>query len=144
MKCVVCGNEFDSKRPTAKYCSGKCRAKASRDTSIVQEDEKIVLDDIEKPFRFYIKSTNSRTGEVTKHPTRTASNWFNVPVAAIPIIEKGDPPMPDYMNGRQYFLWRKNNFKVDDNGKIVIYNPYPVYDKVEYIRAAEGSRRLGA
>lgn len=30
VKCVECGNEFDSKRSDAAYCSGKCRTHASR------------------------------------------------------------------------------------------------------------------
>lgn len=142
MKCVVCNNEFDGSRQTAKYCSGKCRAKASRDTSLKQAD--IELDAPEKPFRFYIQNINSHTGEITKKNIRTATNWFNVPIAAIPIVDKGDPAVPDYMNGRQYFLWKKNNFKTNENDNPIIYNPYPHYDKVEYIRAAEGSRHLGA
>ena len=28
--CVKCGNEFEAKRETAKYCSGKCRIAHSR------------------------------------------------------------------------------------------------------------------
>ena len=30
MNCMICGNEFESKRSSAKYCSANCRVKAGR------------------------------------------------------------------------------------------------------------------
>jgi len=34
MKCIQCGNEFEAKRKTALYCSGKCRKLAFRKTPV--------------------------------------------------------------------------------------------------------------
>lgn len=33
-KCAYCGQEFDAKRSTAKYCSSKCRVNANRGLSV--------------------------------------------------------------------------------------------------------------
>jgi hypothetical protein len=34
MKCIICDKEFESKRSTAKYCSGACRIKSMRGVSV--------------------------------------------------------------------------------------------------------------
>ena len=78
-----------------------------------------------------------------KSATRKAKYWYDVPLGAIPVIKKGNPEMPDFMNGRQYFLWWKNEFK-EKNGTPIIHNPLPKYDNPVYVNAGEGSRRWGA
>lgn len=104
-------------------------------------------------FKFTIKigPDDEERGLVgVKNRVREADTWENVPLAAIPIIQKGWPEMPDFMNGRQYFLWWKNEFKLQDSkdkpgsGQPEILNPLPQYTKLEYFRAGEGSRRWGA
>lgn len=58
--------------------------------------------------------------------------------------------MPDYMNGRQYFLWWKNEFAVHEDlnkgelGTPILHNPFPKYDKLDYVNAGPESRRWGA
>lgn len=99
-------------------------------------------------FKFTIKhkplNPDSDDEDVAKKAAqvRSAKYWYDVPLAAIPVLEKDWPAMPEYMNGRQYFLWWKNNFEVKA-GSPVIHNPFPVHDNVRYEKAGEGSRRWG-
>ena len=37
MKCIQCGDEFESKRGSAKYCSSGCRLKHHRETDVKNE-----------------------------------------------------------------------------------------------------------
>lgn len=132
MKCEVCGIEFESKRADAKYCSPKCRKEMSRINSVTDNvtlnvtlNAPDVTDNLY--FEFYTETTerDTKLGKVPgdKSPTRKAKYWYNVPIAALPVIKKDWPKMPDYMNGRQYFLWWKNEFKTQ-NDSPVIHNPF--------------------
>jgi hypothetical protein len=76
------------------------------------------------------------------NPIREAVYWYDVPIAAVPVYEKDWPKMPDYMNGRQYFLWWKNEFKEND-GVPEIHNPFPDKGQLTYIQAGENSRHWG-
>ena len=150
MKCIVCKKEFEG-RKDAKYCSVGCRKKASRDNSILPNkcdtnkcdkvilDEPNVTDNLE--FEYRVKD-NKAVGGIDKKVYK-AKYWYQVPLGAVPVLKEGFPKMPDYMNGRQYFLWWKNKFKEGNNGA-VIYNPYKQYDNVQYVQAGETSRRWGS
>lgn len=125
MNCTVCGIEFEG-RADAKYCSPRCRKEASRNKSIVTDN--VTLSDIPVTlnFEFYTETVERKTDMGTvpggKGPIRTAKYWYDVPIAAIPVIKKDWPKMPGFMNGRQYFLWWKNEFKMNgDNPEI--HNP---------------------
>lgn len=147
MKCLNCGIEFEG-RAGAKFCSPKCRVTFSRKQSVVTDNvtfsEPVVTDNFEYTISSYDLNLSFPERKVTA-TTYTKKYWYDVPLGAVPIIHKGWPDMPDYMNGRQYFLWWKNEFKLNDKGEPIILNPYPKLESsVEYIRAAEGSRRLGA
>lgn len=145
-KCENCGIDFEGKRASAKYCSAKCRVEASRK---VKENEHIEMVSPITPELFEFKTPDVRqksgfhekeNGEVI---IRKALYWYDVPLAAIPIVKKGCPEVPEYMDGRQYFLWWKNNFEEKD-GKKIILNPHPVYEKIDYVKAGQESRRWGA
>lgn len=163
MKCIVCGIEFESKRVDAKYCSPKCRKEAfkrsigtdkrSDGTDNVIIEERIIEPEIE--FKFTIaQHPNSKPGDKNwderKAKVRTERYWYEVPLAAVPVLQKGWPKMPEFMDGRQYFLWWKNEFKVNEDsekGKLgipVLHNPFPVRDNIRYEMGGEGSRRWGA
>ena len=141
--CQVCGIEFESAK-VAKTCSAKCRQILSRQSSVTPN---VTLDDpiVTPTFEFYTISKANGMGRPKdeKSKMRTAIYWYDVPLGAIPVIQKDWPKMPNYMNGRQYFLWWKNDFKTKEDNA-VIHNPFPVYDNVQYIQAHEGSRRYGA
>jgi len=89
-----------------------------------------------KVFKF--KSKADKKGVI-----REAENWYDVPLSAQPVITGDWPKMPEYMNGRQYFLWMKNGFKEGVSGAI-IKSPFLKYDKLTYIQAGDNSRRWGA
>lgn len=148
MKCNLCGIEFDG-RKDAKYCSSKCRKIASRINSVT---DNVTLNDPDVTLNFKFTVTyNRKPGDPGYDPdvakqrqeVRTAKYWYDVPLAAVPIMQKDWPVMPDWMNGRQYFLWWKNEFQTGEKGP-VIHNPFPVLDNVHYEQAGEGSRRWGA
>lgn len=154
MNCVICNIEFISKRTDAKTCSPKCRKLLHNKRSIGTDNgtDNVILDEPKGTdnlvFKFTTKYTpinNSDNSMVDKYKViRQATYWYDVPLSALPVIEKGHPQMPGYMNGRQYFLWWKNEFKVNDKEEPIILNPFPTYDKVEYFKAGDGSRRWGA
>ena len=148
MKCLVCGIEFESSRETAKYCSAKCRKLAflKKSVSVPNGPVKVsVPAEKELAFQFTIIAAKDNPDDVKqdKARVRTAKYWYDVPLAAQPKLQKSWPKMPDFMNGRQYFLWWKNDFKVQQDGTPVIFNPFPKRDNVVYYNAAEGSRRWG-
>lgn len=91
-------------------------------------------------FKFTIKRNKT---DDTSNPIREAKYWYDIPLAAVPVVQKGWPELPQFMNGRQYFLWWKNEFKESD-GVPEILNPFPVHDNIRYEKAGEGSRRWGA
>lgn len=132
-KCEMCGIEFEAKK-AARTCSPRCRKLLSRQESVTPN---VTLSDptVTDNFEFTVpQNTNKK---------RTAAYWYDVPISALPVLQKDWPAMPSYMNGRQYFLWWKNGFKVE--GEVpVIHNPFPSYNKLEYVNAREGSRRWGA
>ena len=153
MKCSYCGIDFEPKRADAKTCSSKCRKDLSRLKSVTHN---VTLNDpdVTLNFEFYTitkahPTTNLPEPE-NKSAIRTAKYWYDVPLGAIPVLQKDWPDMPEYMNGRQYFLWWKNNFAVQEDkdkpgyGKPMIHNPFLVYDNVRYEMGGEGSRRWGA
>lgn len=142
--CVVCGNEFDG-REDAKYCSSKCRVKASRNSTIDKIEDNVIIEEpkVLEDFKFKCPNTRTNSGyweDDGKVVIRTAKYWYDVPVCAVPIIGKGEPEMPDWMDGRIYFLWRKNEFKVSESGKPVIINPYPKHDNVTLHLGGETAR----
>ena len=159
MNCLNCNIEFTSKRSDAKYCSDKCKKEAFFKRSIGTDKSKNGTDNlvmaeriISEQFKFTIKVGNTDPKNppyndeqvvTDKSKVRTAKYWYDVPLAAVPIIQKDWPEMPDYVNGRQYFLWWKNEFKTQPDGTPIIHNPFPAQSKLEYIQAGEGSRRWG-
>lgn len=149
MNCLTCGIEFDPKRKDAKYCSPSCKLKAFRKQSIETDNVTLSEPNETDNFKFYTISKarepiDGKPKEAdTKSEIREAKYWYNVPLGAIPVIQKGWPDKPEYMNGRQYFLWWKNEFEVGEAGPVIL-NPFPTYDKVTYEKAGEGSRRWGA
>lgn len=151
MNCVVCGIEFQSTRADKKTCSPKCRKDLSRLNSVTDNvtlSEPVVTLNFEYTYHNFdlnMSQPNRKDSLITKK----AKYWYDIPISAIPVIKKGWPECPDYMNGRQYFLWWKNNFEVGKGESPfdgpIIFNPYPEHERpVEYIRAGEGSRRLGS
>ena len=146
MKCLNCDIEFDG-RKDAKFCSPKCRVTFSRKQSIVTDNVTFSEPDVTDNFDFDIESYNlnsAQKGRVKSVEKRTAKYWYDIPLGAKPIPKKGWPEMPDFMNGRQYFLWWKNEFKTNEKGEPMILNPYPQYDNPQMVNAAEGSRRWGS
>jgi predicted nucleic acid-binding Zn ribbon protein len=125
MNCVNCGEQIENKRLDAKYCSNKCRKDASRKQNVTDNftlSDPVVTDN----FKFYLVTKARKLAhekEDTKSEIRTAKYWYNVPLAAIPVIQKDWPKIPEYMNGRQYFLWWKNDFKTGNNGPVIL-NPF--------------------
>lgn len=130
MYCLNCGIEFTG-RSDAKFCSPNCRVTFSRKGSLVTDNvtfsEPLVTD------KFTFTVTYSRKPEdpgydsdeaAKRKQPREAKYWYDVPLGALPILQKAWPEMPDYMNGRQYFLWWKNNFKTTDKGP-ELHNPFP-------------------
>ena len=144
--CQVCKIEFESIKP-AKTCSPKCRVTLAR--LRVTENPNVTLTDPnvtrDVTFKFTTKVNNDKEDfiKVAGKIIREAKYWYDVPLGAIPKLEQGWPTMPDFMNGREYFLWWKNNFEVNENNEPVILNPYPVYDHLEYKQGGEGSRQWG-
>lgn len=144
MQCDNCKIEFEG-RKDAKFCSPKCRVTFSRKQSIVTDNVTFSEPAVTDNFKFYTITKANGLGRKAdeKSPTREAKYWYDVPLAAIPVIQKGWPAMPEFVNGRQYFLWWQNEFKANDDGTPVIHNPFPKYDRLEYVNAGEGSRRWG-
>ncbi len=153
-KCNNCGIDIEGKKTGAKFCSPRCRVTFSRKDSVVTDNVTFSEPAVTDKFEFYTK-TNDRdtaTGKVqgSKSEVRTAKYWYDVPLAAIPVLQKGWPEIPVFetikgeepMNGRQYFLWWKNEFKMDGDSP-VLHNPYPVYDSVTSVKAGDNSRHWG-
>ena len=148
-RCENCKKEFESKRKDARFCSPNCRVTDNRKGSIVTDNvtDKLTMDkpqEAQKEFKFTIKigENNPEDVEEEKSQVRTARYWYDVPLAAIPVLEGDMPKMPDYMHGRQYFLWWKNDFK--DNGGPVLWNPHKATGEVKYDMGGETSRKWGA
>lgn len=150
MKCQNCGIELESKRTDAKFCSPNCRVTFSRKASIVTDNVTFSEPAVTDNFEFYTRTVGRKTDMGTipaeKSDVRKAQYWYDVPIAAIPVIRKGWPEMPEGMNGRQYFLWWKNEFKMNDKfpDSPEILNPYPEYTELKYFNAGDNSRRWGA
>lgn len=139
--CVECGIEFSAVRKTAKYCSPKCRVTVSRRSSIVTDNVTLSDPDVTLRFKFTVIR---KKGDDKPNPVREAKYWYDVPLSAVPVLQSGWPKMPDYMDGRKYFLWWKNEFKTSEAGNPVIHNPFPLSDKpVVYVQAGENSRHWG-
>lgn len=133
MKCTNCGIEFEG-RADARFCSPKCRKEAFLKRSIGTDNGTDKLE-FKAPsgtdnFEFTVPY-NKQQGELghdsdverIKQTPRTAKYWYDVPLAAVPLIKEGWPQKPDFMSGRQYFLWWKNEFQEGKKGP-VIHNPY--------------------
>jgi len=145
MICTNCSIDFEG-RKDAKFCSPKCRVTFSRKQSVVTDNVTLKEIDVTDNFEFYTITKahpQAKEYEDTKSDIRTAKYWYNIPLGAIPVMQKGFPAMPEYMNGRQYFLWWKNNFEIKDDMPL-IHNPFPKYDNLTYVMAGEQSRRWGA
>jgi len=136
MNCLNCNIELTSDR--AKTCSPRCRVAWSRKQSVTA-GESVTLKKpesvTEEVFEYFTVTVGRDTeaGKVAgeKFPVKVARYWYDVPLGAIPVVNKDWPPMPDYMNGRQYFLWWKNNFEEAPTGP-VLHNPFKQYDSVTY------------
>lgn len=153
--CTVCGIEFESVKP-AKTCTPKCRVTLSR--SGVTQDPNVTLANprVTPTFKFYTiqKAREPLKGQTKEEDTeskvREATYWYDVPLGAIPVMQKDWPEVPEFMNGRQYFLWWKNNFQLNEDpekgevGSPLILNPFPNYDNVKYEMGGESARRWGA
>ena len=130
--CEICKIEFESVKP-AKTCSSKCRQILSRQSSVTPN---VTLADptVTPTFEFYTVSAKNGLGrlEDEKSAIRKATYWYDVPLGAIPVLKKDWPEVPDYINGRQYFLWWKNDFKVNDKKEPIIHNPFPQYESLTY------------
>lgn len=152
--CINDGVIFEAKRSTKQFCSDKCRVEYSRKQSAVEEERIAVVEPkAVVPFRFKTPDKRAASGfheDENGVRVRTASVWTNVPLCAIPIVEKGDPAVPEWMNGRQYFLWRANEFKLSDENSPIpgipeIINPYPANSKpVTFHPGGQASRQWGA
>lgn len=144
MKCINCDIEFEG-RADAKYCSPKCRVTFSRKSSVVTDNVTFSNSDVTDKFEYYtIVKANGLGRQVDeKSEIVTAKYWYDVPLAAIPVIKKGYPEMPDFMNGRQYYLWWKNEFKVESDMP-QLHNPHRIFTKLDYVQAGDNSRRWGA
>lgn len=155
MKCNNCGIEFDG-RKDARFCSPKCRVTFSRKQSVVTDNVTLSEPDVTDNFQFYTITKANGLGrkEDEKSKVRTGKYWYDIPLGAIPVRQNGWPEVPTFpavddqpetqMNGRQYFLWWKNNFETGESGEPVILNPFPVHDNVRVELGGEGSRRWGA
>lgn len=140
----MCGIKLKSSRKDAKFCSSKCRVTFNRNKSIEGLPVTANVEAVTFKFTIKIGPNDEERGLIeAKSKVREAKYWYDVPLAAVPVFEEGWPEMPDYMNGRQYFLWWKNDFDTRDDDPI-IYNPFPAYDKLTYYQAGEGSRRWGS
>lgn len=124
---------MEGKREGAKYCSPRCRLIGHRRETVETDNVKLAEPEtLSETFKFYTETKDraSETGKVhgERNPTKTVKYWYDVPVSAIPVIQKGWPAKPDYINGRQYFLWWKNNFEVgkgkDPFDGPVLWNPF--------------------
>lgn len=146
MTCEVCNIEFGSKRSDAKYCSPKCRKEASRLASIVTDNVTLSEIPVTLKFKFTTKQKKDDPMATAKSRIREAVYWYDVPLSAVPVIQKDWPQMPEDMNGRQYFLWWKNEFEVNnreridkETGEILnevvpeLLNPLPSTGKLEYV-----------
>jgi hypothetical protein len=146
MNCANCGIEFEG-RTDARFCSPKCRVTFSRKSSLVTDNVTVSDQIVTDNFKFTVKYKPLNTSQdslVEKYAkVRTAKYWYDVPLGALPVYEKGWPKMPDYMNGRQYFLWWKNEFKEND-GTPEILNVFGARDNITYVQAGDNSRRWGA
>lgn len=148
MKCINCDIEFEG-RKDAKFCSPKCRVTFSRKQSLVTDNVTLSAPAVTDNFEFYTIAKardplpNQTKETDTKSKLRAAKYWYDVPLGAIPVIQKDWPPIPSWMNGRQYFLWWKNEFKVNEDIP-EIHNPFPAKENVHYEMGGEGARRWGA
>lgn len=159
--CEVCGIDISDKKASARTCSTKCRKLLFSNRSLEQNGTlngtetgtpSIILSEpkLEQEiwFEFYTIGRANGMGRPKdeKSPVRKAKYWYDVPSGAVPVSKKGWPEMPDYMNGRQYFLWWKNEFKYSEKfpNSPEIHNPYPIRENVTYVQAGDASRRWGA
>ena len=156
--CIICGIDISDRSESAKTCSTKCRQLAHRNsvTAGVSVTLPVTVKDDEIWFEFTIKigpKDEERNLVERKSQVRKEKYWYNVPLAAVPLIKSGWPEVPVFpaigdqpeteMNGRQYFLWWKNDFKTNEAGDPVIQNPLKG-QHLTYIQAGDGSRRYGA
>ena len=115
----------------------------------VNKSEEIKIEPPKEKAVFTFKTPNKRTASGFHEKddgtvvVRKATVWYDVPLAAIPITGKGEPEMPEWMDGRQYFLWRENDFKTRD-GKPVIVDPNPSRGAEKFYPGGQQSRQWGA
>lgn len=144
--CEVCKIEFESVK-SAKTCSPKCRVTLSRKSVTHNPNVTLAEPDVTPRFKFTVKlEPNDKERGVAgqKSKVREEKYWYDVPLSAVPVLQKDWPEMPEWMNGRQYFLWWKNEFKTNSHKQPVILNPFPSHDNVRVEMGGEGSRRWGA
>lgn len=155
-ECIVCGEEFEAKRADARFDKEACKKKYQRSPEKYDgtpgEDspgrENIKLEDPVEKKVFTFRTPNFRTesGWNEKDGSaviRQATRWYDVPLSAVPIVYEGEPEMPEWMNGRQYFLWRENNFKMEGK-RAVIINPNPSKGAEKFYPGGQQSRQWGA
>ena len=146
--CIVCGETFEAARADARFDKPSCRKRYQRNpeeydgtpAANTPQAEKMTLEKpaVRPPFRFRTPNFRADDG-FNENGFRTAKYWYDVPLAAIPFPYEGEPAMPDYMNGRQYFLWRAMDFKVNDKGQAVLLDPTPTRDAIQYVMGGEQS-----
>ena len=159
-KCTVCNNEFETSRSDAKFCSAGCRKKYQRNpdaylptgiaiTPVAEEVANAVESTLDKDgdrtsFPHYRKNNRTESGywedENDKPIIYTSNSWVDVPFNAVPVKKRGHPPMPDYMNGRQYYLWQLVDFSVNENNEAIIFDPTPFYKDFRYVMGGDMSR----
>lgn len=147
-RCHECNIDMPGSRKDAKFCSPRCRKDASRKRVTLNENVTLKTPEaVTLNFEFKTKDIRSDTGfhvdTAGKDIIRKAKYWYDVPLGAVPILKKDWPEMPGYMNGREYFLWWKNNFEIRDDRPVII-NPYPNHETVKYEMGGAQSRRWGA
>lgn len=151
--CIVCGTIFESSRSDARFDTDACRKKFARNPELYTGAASKELEVVDPPkgrgpFRFrtknYLTGSGFHEDESGKVIIRTATRWYDVPLGAVPLLEKGDPKMPEWMDGRQYFLWRENDFRVSDADKPIIINPIPSRGKEVFVPGGAQSRQWGA
>lgn len=144
-ECIVCGTKFEAKRDDARFDSQACQKKFRRNPELfagIAPDLELADEAPAKPFLFKTPSNNSEGGWNEKD-YRTANAWYDVPLAAVVKVYDGDPEQ-GILNGREYFLWRANDFCTNEKDEPVILNPFPKYQRIDFVPGGAASRHWGA
>lgn len=124
-KCAICEVEITDKATT---CSPRCKQALHRQRTVTPT---VTKDGPTVTFAPTVTEPEVFEFTVPQKPEdiRTEKYWYNIPLAAQPIIQDGWPELPDYMTARQYFLWWKNDFRLatapdkPGRGHPLLFNP---------------------